>query len=50
LKARAGSAADPRRQRQFAGRSERPHAPFGGYKQSGNGREWGKYGWKNISK
>ena len=19
-------------------------APFGGYKQSGNGREWGKYG------
>ena len=34
----------PRRQRQPAGRAERPHAPFGGYKQSGNGREWGKFG------
>ena len=21
-----------------------PQAPFGGYKQSGNGREWGKFG------
>jgi aldehyde dehydrogenase (NAD+) len=21
-----------------------PGAPFGGYKQSGNGREWGKFG------
>ena len=21
-----------------------PHAPFGGYKQSGNGREWGMSG------
>ena len=21
-----------------------PDAPFGGYKQSGNGREWGRFG------
>jgi acyl-CoA reductase-like NAD-dependent aldehyde dehydrogenase len=21
-----------------------PNAPFGGYKQSGNGREWGRFG------
>ena len=23
-------------------------APFGGYKQSGNGREWGKYGMEDF--
>lgn len=25
-----------------------PHAPFGGYKQSGNGREWGSYGFEEY--
>ena len=24
-------------------------APFGGYKQSGNGRKWGKYGFEDSS-
>ena len=24
--------------------SSGPSAPFGGYKQSGNGREWGEFG------
>jgi len=24
------------------------HAPFGGYKQSGNGREWGEYGFEDY--
>ena len=23
-------------------------APFGGYKQSGNGREWGRYGFEDF--
>ena len=23
-------------------------APFGGYKQSGNGREWGRYGFEDY--
>lgn len=25
-----------------------PHAPFGGYKQSGNGREWGKFAFHDF--
>ncbi|MEZ5728217.1 MAG: aldehyde dehydrogenase family protein [Burkholderiaceae bacterium] len=25
-----------------------PNAPFGGYKQSGNGREWGRYGFEDF--
>lgn len=25
-----------------------PYAPFGGYKQSGNGREWGYYGFEEV--
>ncbi len=25
-------------------------APFGGYKQSGNGREWGRYGIEEYSR
>ena len=25
-----------------------PHAPFGGYKQSGNGREWGEFGFHDY--
>ena len=25
-----------------------PSAPFGGYKQSGNGREWGEHGFKDF--
>ncbi|GAA2567739.1 aldehyde dehydrogenase family protein [Mycolicibacterium diernhoferi] len=25
-----------------------PYAPFGGYKQSGNGREWGLYGFEEV--
>ena len=36
---------DPQRQR--APQRRRPgdlNAPFGGYKQSGNGREWGEFG------
>jgi aldehyde dehydrogenase (NAD+) len=24
------------------------HAPFGGYKQSGNGREWGRHGFEEY--
>jgi aldehyde dehydrogenase (NAD+) len=49
------SAADPDRARALARRLRTgmvhvnqapsdPFAPFGGYKQSGNGREWGRYG------
>jgi aldehyde dehydrogenase (NAD+) len=49
------SSADPQRARQVARRlrtgmvhiNDAPadvNAPFGGYKQSGNGREWGRFG------
>jgi aldehyde dehydrogenase (NAD+) len=30
------------------GGSFNPHAPFGGYKQSGNGREWGPFGFEEY--
>ena len=41
-----------RRQRGFTARPRQPlsaAAPFGGYKQSGNGREWGANTWKERS-
>ena len=45
----ATGAPDPRRQRPSQRR--RPatsRALFGGYKQSGNGREWGKFGFEDF--
>jgi len=30
------------------GASENPEAPFGGYKMSGNGREWGEIGFSEF--
>jgi aldehyde dehydrogenase (NAD+) len=30
------------------GASTDANAPFGGYKQSGNGREWGKFGFEDF--
>jgi len=30
------------------GASHGYNAPFGGYKQSGNGREWGEYGFEDY--
>jgi aldehyde dehydrogenase (NAD+) len=38
---RAGNVGQPERRR---GTSDTEAAPFGGYKQSGNGREWGEFG------
>jgi len=51
--------ADPKRALEVATRLEagsiqinyvpfEPEAPFGGYKQSGNGREWGRYGFEEF--
>lgn len=53
------SSGDPKKARKIAARlrtgnvhlngsGTNVHAPFGGYKQSGNGREWGKHGFEEF--
>jgi len=53
------SSGDPKKARKIAARlrtgnvhlngcGTNIHAPFGGYKQSGNGREWGKHGFEEF--
>ena len=39
-----GGAPDPRRARSPINHAFDLNAPFGGYKRSGNGREWGEFG------
>ena len=39
-----------RRQRPLNGARPDLGAPFGGYKQSGNGREWGDSAWRSSSR